>query len=105
MPTDPRITAVAEALVRNPADDRPLDRFAASAAASERTLARLFPAETGMTFGQWRTQIRLAASLPLLANGLPVARIAERVGYGSASAYVAAFHRAVGVSPGRYFAG
>ncbi len=105
MPTDPRIVEVAEALTRNPADDRPLEGFAVAAAASPRTLARLFPAETGMTFGQWRTQIRLAASLPLLAGGLPVARIAERVGYRSASAYVAAFHRAVGVSPGRYFTG
>jgi AraC-like DNA-binding protein/quercetin dioxygenase-like cupin family protein len=104
LPEDPRALAVARALVRDPADDRTLYRFADAAAASPRTLARLFLAETGMTFGQWRTQIRLATSLPLLAKGLPVARIAERVGYASPSAYVAAFHRAVGVSPGRYFA-
>ncbi|WP_245567647.1 AraC family transcriptional regulator [Nocardia jiangxiensis] len=104
MPTDPRALTVARALVRDPADDRALHQFAATAAASPRTLARLFLAETGMTFGQWRTQIRLAASLPLLAGGLPVTRIAERVGYGTSSAYVAAFHRMVGISPGRYFA-
>ncbi len=104
LPTDPRARAVADALLRDPADDRTLAQFAPDATASARTLARLFLAETGITFGQWRTQARLAASLPLLAGGLPLARIAERVGYGSASAYVAAFHRAVGVSPGRYFA-
>ncbi|MGW4848679.1 helix-turn-helix domain-containing protein [Nocardia brasiliensis] len=50
-------------------------------------------------------QVRLAASLPLLAAGLPIARIAGRVGYTTPSAYVAAFRRAVGVSPGRYFTG
>ncbi len=104
MPADPRARAVAEALLRDPADDRTLAEFAPDATASARTLARLFRAETGISFGQWRTQVRLAASLPLLAGGLPLARIAERVGYGSASAYVAAFRRAVGVSPGRYFA-
>ncbi|MGV9677392.1 AraC family transcriptional regulator [Nocardia sp. NPDC003482] len=104
MPTDPRARRVAEALLRDPADDRTLARFAPEAAASPRTLARVFLAETGITFGQWRTQARLAASLPLLAAGLPVARIAERVGYATPSAYVAAFRRAVGVSPGRYFA-
>ncbi len=104
LPADPRARTVARALVRDPADDRSLPQLAAAAAVSPRTLARLFRAETGMTFGQWRTQIRLAASLPLLAGGLPVARIAERVGYGTPSAYVAAFHRTVGISPGRYFA-
>ncbi|MGW4352308.1 helix-turn-helix domain-containing protein [Nocardia sp. NPDC004582] len=46
----------------------------------------------------------MAASLPLLGSGLPVARIAARVGYSTPSAYVAAFHREVGVSPARYFA-
>ncbi|GAB2713818.1 helix-turn-helix domain-containing protein [Nocardia thraciensis] len=81
-----------------------LSQFAPDAAASPRTLAPLFLAETGITFGQWRTRIRLAASLPLPASGLPAARIAERIGYASPGAYVAAFRRAVGVPPGRYFA-
>ncbi|WP_327119383.1 helix-turn-helix transcriptional regulator [Nocardia sp. NBC_01730] len=104
-PTDPRARQVAAALTADPADRRTLAEFAADVAASPRTLARLFVAETGISFGQWRTQIRLAASLPLLAAGLPIARIAGRVGYATPSAYVAAFRRAVGVSPGRYFAG
>ncbi|MTJ64623.1 helix-turn-helix domain-containing protein [Nocardia seriolae] len=56
-----------------------------------------------MTFGRWRTQLRSAASPPLLASGLPVARSAARVGCATPSAYVAAFHREVGVSPTRYF--
>ncbi|WP_245677141.1 helix-turn-helix domain-containing protein [Nocardia acidivorans] len=59
----------------------------------------------GITFGRWRTQLRPAASLPLLAAGLPIARIAERVGYATPSAYIAAFHREVGVSPARYLRG
>ncbi|MFF3223343.1 AraC family transcriptional regulator [Nocardia suismassiliense] len=104
-PTDPRARQVADALTADPTDDRTLAEFAAAVATSPRTLARLFVAETGISFGQWRTQIRLTASLPLLAANLPIARIAGRVGYATPSAYVAAFRRAVGVSPGKYFAG
>ncbi|WP_328403526.1 AraC family transcriptional regulator [Nocardia sp. NBC_00403] len=103
-PSDPRARQVADALTRDPADARTLGQFAVHVSAAPRTLARLFVAETGMSFGQWRTQIRLAASLPPLAAGMPIARIAGRVGYSTPSAYVAAFRRAVGVSPGRYFA-
>ncbi|WP_433526362.1 AraC family transcriptional regulator [Nocardia pseudovaccinii] len=104
-PVDARAGRVADAMTRDPADPRTLAEFAADAATSPRTLARLFLVETGISFGQWRTQIRLAASLPLLAEGLPIARIAGRVGYATPSAYVAAFRRTVGVSPGRYFTG
>lgn len=104
-PADPRAAHIAGALTTNPADPRTLTEFAADTATSPRTLARLFLSETGITFGQWRTQIRLAASLPLLAGGLPIARIAGRVGYATPSAYIAAFRRTVGVSPGQYFSG
>ncbi len=104
MPTDPRARHVAEALLADPADPRTLDDFARTATAGPRTLARAFVTDTGITFGHWRTQIRLAASLPLLAEGRPIARIAERVGYATPSAYVAAFRRDVGTTPGRYFA-
>ncbi|MFE3228724.1 AraC family transcriptional regulator [Nocardia sp. NPDC059228] len=102
-PGEPRTRRVADILRADPSDQRTLAQLAAAVAISPRTLARGFLAETGITFGQWRTQVRLAASLPLLASGLPVARIATRVGYATPSAYIAAFHREVGVSPARYF--
>ncbi|MFI1916835.1 helix-turn-helix domain-containing protein [Nocardia sp. NPDC020380] len=104
VPEDPRARLVAELLLTDPADPRTLEQFAAAAAIAPRTLARAFRAGTGITFGHWRTQLRLAASLPFLASGLPISRIAARVGYATPSAYVAAFHREVGLSPGRYFA-
>ncbi|MEV0405653.1 helix-turn-helix domain-containing protein [Actinoallomurus sp. NPDC050550] len=56
-----------------------------------------------MTFGRWRTQARLRSALVLLARGTPVAVVARRVGYATPSAFVAVFHRALGVSPGAYF--
>ncbi|GHF54651.1 AraC family transcriptional regulator [Streptomyces mashuensis] len=103
LPADPRARRVAEALCRDPADDRTLAEWGAVVGASSRTLARAFVAGTGMTYGQWRTQLRLQAAMPLLAAGATVTSVAHRVGYGSPSAFVAAFRRGVGVPPGAYF--
>jgi len=47
--------------------------------------------------------LRLQAALPLLATGEPVANVARRVGYDTASAFVAAFRRETGLTPGAYF--
>ncbi|APR82803.1 Transcriptional regulator, AraC family protein [Minicystis rosea] len=103
-PTDTRARNVADALSKNPADPRDLAAFGKSAGASARTLARLFLAETGLTFGHWRTRIRIRAALVHLAAGLSIAVTADRVGYESPSAFVVAFRKETGVSPGAYFA-
>ncbi|MFW0790550.1 helix-turn-helix domain-containing protein [Gordonia sp. CPCC 205333] len=103
MPVDDRAVALAMMWLTNPTDQRSLAELAAEAGFSSRTAARLFDAETGMTAGQWRTQARLAAALPLLASGVAVSRVAPRVGYATSSAFVDAFRRYTGVSPARYF--
>ncbi|WP_344510527.1 helix-turn-helix transcriptional regulator [Dactylosporangium maewongense] len=103
MPADPRALLVAEAVAARPSDGRDLDGWARHAGASARTLARLFTDGTGMSFGRWRTNVRLRAALSLLATGTPVAVVARRVGYRSPSAFIAAFRQAFGVSPGAYF--
>jgi AraC-like DNA-binding protein len=103
MPADPRARWVADTLLENPADRRELGALGKRAGASARTLARLFVAETGLTFGRWRTQLRVRAAVAHLATGATVTATAERVGYESVSAFVAAFRRQTGVSPGAYF--
>lgn len=94
---------VALALRDNPADQRTLAGWGHAVGASERTLARAFVAETGVPFGRWRTLLRLQAALPMLAAGDPVSRVAHRVGYETASAFVAAFRRQTGSTPAAYF--
>lgn len=103
LPPDPRAAQVARALQADPGDRRDLSDWGNEVGASERTLARAFAA-TGTTFGQWRTRNRLQAALPALAAGDPVTRAARQVGYETASAFVAAFRRETGVTPGAYFA-
>ncbi|MBJ7287701.1 MAG: helix-turn-helix transcriptional regulator [Williamsia sp.] len=102
-PNDERARVVADAVASQPADQRTLAQLADEVGIGERTIARSFRTDTGITFGRWRTHVRIAAALPLLAEGMAVARIAVRVGYSTPSAFVAAFSREVGVPPGSYF--
>ncbi|WP_433467462.1 AraC family transcriptional regulator [Spirillospora sp. CA-128828] len=101
-PTDERVRVVAAALLSDPADPRSLEAHARAAGVSRRTMTRLFVRDTGMSFDQWRTRVRLRAALPLLAEGRPVSRVAHDVGYATASAFLAAFRRTVGTTPRRY---
>ena len=103
LPTDPRARAVAELLLADLTERAGLDVLARRVHSSPRTLLRLFLAETGLTFHQWRVHARLQASVALLAEGHPVARVADRVGYATPSAFVAAFRRATGHTPAAYF--
>jgi AraC-like DNA-binding protein len=57
-----------------------------------------------MSFGPWRRQALLLASLSRLAAGEPVTNIALDLGYDSPSAFTAMFRRTLGVTPSRYFA-
>jgi len=98
---DPRLRRVTQALLQEPGDGRGLAAWTKVAAASERTLARLFLAETGLAFGAWRRQARLMRALSLLAAGQPVTTVALDLGYAGPSAFIQAFRRAYGETPGR----
>ncbi|NMG64706.1 helix-turn-helix domain-containing protein [Azoarcus indigens] len=104
-PADRRLRALCEALMDDPADTAPLEEWAQRVGASARTLARLFQAEMGMSFGLWRQQVRLNRATVLAAQGRPYAEIAAELGYASPSAFSAMFRRAYGMSPRRFFGG
>lgn len=101
---DPRLAAVCTILRHDPADPRTLGALGAAAGAGARTLTRLFRAEMGMTFPQWRTQLRLHHALVLLAGGVPVTTVAHRCGWASPSAFIDAFRRTFGHTPGTHHA-
>ena len=100
---EPRTRRVMDALLASPGDARDLEAWSKVAGASARTVARLFERETGMTFGAWRTQLRLLRSLESLALGNDVTTVALSLGYESPSAFIAMFRRQLGETPGRYF--
>lgn len=102
MPVDMRARRAAEYVRGSPALAGDMKKVAQHANASVRTLERLFPAETGLSFGAWRQRARLLYAMSMLADGSSVTQVALAVGYASTSAFVAAFRRAAGVTPGKY---
>jgi AraC-like DNA-binding protein len=68
-----------------------------------RTFERRFFAETGMTPGRWRQQQAMLMGLELLASGTAIKAAAAQCGYTTASAFIAAFRKTFGTTPGNYF--
>lgn len=102
-PADLRLRRICDALERDPSETRTLAAWSRVVGAAPRTLARLFRAQTKMSFGAWRQQARLLAALDRLAAGEAVTAVALDLGYQSPSAFISMFRRALGASPTRYF--
>jgi len=102
IPADRRARPIAFRLLAAPHDQRPLAEWGAVLGASERTLARLFEAQTGMGFRQWRQHLQIAEALATLLDGQSVKAAAAAVGYASTSAFVAAFRALAGATPLQY---
>lgn len=100
----PRIRRITDTLNQSPAERRTLPAWASLVGMSERSLARLFIKETGMTFGRWRQRLQLIIAIWELASGTRVQRVAENLGYDSPSAFITMFKKALGKPPGQYFA-
>ena len=102
LPNDPRAHAVAMRLQGAPSEAGGLSLLATESGASLRTLQRLFPRETGLTLEAWRQRARLIHAVALLVSGGSVSSTALDSGYQSVGAFIAAFSRQFGVTPGRY---
>jgi AraC-like DNA-binding protein len=96
--SDKRLRRVVHMLIKNPADGRGIDEIANSCGASARTIARLLRMEVGMTFVEWRRQLRLLEAIDRLGSGQPVTNVALDMGYRSLSAFIAMFRKALGTS-------
>ncbi|WSF95470.1 AraC family transcriptional regulator [Nocardia vinacea] len=104
-PHDDRLQAIAEVLYQQPADNSSLAELGQTIGASARTLSRLFHNELGMTFYQWRTQLRIYHALVLLADGHDTTHVAHACGWANPSSFITAFTDIIGTTPGRYRTG
>lgn len=102
-PLDVRAMRIVQALVADPGQRLTLQRLCKDCGASKRTIERLFRAETKMTFGKWRQQLRLLHGLQVLASGEKVTGAALDAGYSSPSAFISMFRKQLGTTPARYF--
>jgi AraC-like DNA-binding protein len=101
MPQDERALALAHSLLAQPLSSDSVDRLAKRHGIARRTLERRYREETGMSFGVWRQKARLLDSIRLLAESVSVTDTALDCGYRSVSAFIAAFKRTFGYTPGQ----
>lgn len=105
VPSDARAQRIAKLIQDNPADPRRLSELARMSGASLRTLQRRFQQETGLSLEGWRQKSRLVHSVAMLTRGASVTATALDCGYESPSAFIAAFRKHYGTTPGRFCAG
>lgn len=88
------------------ADDPRFDDIADEVGLAQRSLARRFDHELGMTWRAARRRLRVLRAIELLAGtDQPVTQIAMDVGYSSLSAFQSAFRDLTGQTPTDYRAG
>lgn len=99
---DKRLAQICSAILRNPGHPFGLEEWAQKVFTSRRTLARRFQAEFGMSFLNWRQQVRLAAAMIRLDQGDPVTIIANDLGYETPASFSLMFRKLTGRSPSSY---
>ncbi|MDE4988685.1 AraC family transcriptional regulator, partial [Francisella tularensis subsp. holarctica] len=70
-----RVIKVANAIIDNPSISKSLEKWAAFAAMSPRTLRRAFLSEPGLSFSRWRQQAQLARGLDMVAKDISVTEV------------------------------
>ncbi|WP_421912998.1 AraC family transcriptional regulator [Mesorhizobium sp.] len=103
VPHDPRIKAVCETLIENPAENATAEQWARRLDVTAKTVHRLFAKETGMSFAQWRQQARLLYALRRIAAGERIIDVAFDCGYASQSAFTAMFRKHFGIPPSAFY--
>jgi len=101
-PRDPRLIQACELVIDDLTQARSLPWLARNAGVSNRTLTRLFRTEFGMTYPQWRTNLRVLHAMVQLAEGATVTEAAHRCGWATSSAFIDSFARTMGQTPGAY---
>ena len=89
-------------LLKDPGNTRDIEQYAKIACTSSRTLSRLFSKELGLSFSNWRKQLRLLNALEMLDKGISVSQIAFDLGYNGPSAFIEMFRKEFGIPPGKY---
>lgn len=97
-----RLDAVLVHIDRHLNGDLPLNRLADLAGMSASTLQRMFRALVGTSVAQHVIARRIEAARCLLADGMPVAMAARKVGINDPGYFARLFRRRVGVTPVAY---
>ncbi|MCK8779557.1 AraC family transcriptional regulator [Rhizobium sp. NTR19] len=100
--SDRHLAPALRGIHEDPARTVNVEALARSAGLSRSSFFERFRRELGVSPMEYATAWRMALAKEFLRRDLATTEIARRVGYGSASAFTAAFTRYVGTPPGAY---
>lgn len=90
---------VADLVLADPWRQPGIDEISCRAATSARTVSRLFPAETGLTYKAWRQRARIVLAIEQLSRGKAIAEVAVETGFASTAAFSFAFRQVTAMTP------
>ncbi|PKG58189.1 AraC family transcriptional regulator [Shewanella sp. Choline-02u-19] len=99
LPSDRRLQKFRQQMIQETFLPPSLTSVAASIGASTKTATRLFKAETGMSYQDWRQQWRLLKAIELLSRKMQVSNVADGLEFSSDSAFIAFFKKQTGQTP------
>jgi AraC-like DNA-binding protein len=102
IPGSDRLKGLCRAISANAALDWGLAECAQFLGINMKTVQRWFQTDMGISFGEWRKQIRLFIALENLALGKSVLEVSLDAGYSSPSAFSSMFRREFGMSPSAF---
>lgn len=100
--SSPQASFVVDGLRAEPGNTDTLADWAERVYVSERTLARQFVRELGISFGEWRQRLRFLAAIERLETAQTIKEIAFDLGYSSPSAFISMFQRHAQCTPEHY---
>ncbi|MFK3869870.1 AraC family transcriptional regulator [Pseudoalteromonas rhizosphaerae] len=99
LPTDPRLKLFRTQVMQDDFLAPTAAALAKSIELSTKTITRLFKADTGMSYQDWRQQWRLLKAIELLSAGRLVADVSVCLEFSSDSAFIAFFKKQAGQTP------
>lgn len=96
------VRAVRALLADRVAEKVTLDELSEAASMSRYHLLRVFRAATGLSPHAYQNQLRVDLGKRLLAEGMPVSRVAVETGFSDQSHFSRVFRRYTGATPGQY---
>lgn len=102
LPRSSLLAPIVQAVMSRPGEAGSLAAWADRLGVSTRTISRAFRAETGLGFARWVATVRAQRAMLLLSRGERIEDVADELGYGSMSAFGAAFRRTTGFTPSAF---
>jgi len=102
LPEDKRVKGLALAALEDPSSVESVEAWLSNAAASRKTIERVFIAQTGMPPSRWLRHAKVLHAISQLSSGEKIGSIAFSMGYESASAFSYMFRSTLGFSPSAF---